>query len=161
MEKIAKRSKKLTIIKLGGSLLTDKKIPNTLRTKIVKQIAQEIKECIDLDYIEDLILIHGVGSFGHPPILKHKLQYGFTSKDQLIHLSKTQKLVNDYRNRIAGEFISIGLPINLMHPSSLAISNKMQIKSFFSEAIIGYFNLGMIPFMGGDMLFDQKMGFSV
>ena len=154
-------NKKLTILKLGGSLLTDKSQPSTICNKILKEIAQEIKKCIDLDLIEDLIIIHGVGSIGHPPVLEYKLHHGFKNPQQLIPLSKTQLTVNKFRNLIAEEFSNLGLPVNLLHCSSTCISEKMQIKEFLKEPIEGFLSLGMIPLLGGDMIFDRKMGFSV
>ncbi len=153
--------KKLTILKLGGGLLTDKSQPHTIRNETLKNVVKEIKTCMDLGLIEDLIIIHGVGSIGHPPVLKHKLHYGFQGTNQLIPLSQTQLAVNRFRNQIAEECANAGLPVNLLHSSSICIAEKMQIKVFFMEAIKGFMSVGMIPLLGGDMVSDRKMGFSV
>ena len=98
--------KKLTIIKLGGSLLTDKSVPYTSKDATIKEVAREIKECLDSGLIEDLIIVHGVGSFGHPPVLEHKLHLGFQGKEQLIPLSQTQQKVNKFRILLANELYS-------------------------------------------------------
>jgi len=70
--------KELTVIKLGGSLLTDKSKPYTARKSVIASAARELKECIEEGLIESLIIVHGVGSFGHPPVLEYKLYKGFT-----------------------------------------------------------------------------------
>jgi len=44
-------TRKLTIIKLGGSLLTDKSIPYTANDEVITSVAKELKECIDLGLI--------------------------------------------------------------------------------------------------------------
>lgn len=153
--------KKLTIIKLGGALLTDKNVPYTSNDAIIKEIAREIKECLDSGLIEDLILVHGVGSFGHPPVLEHKLHHGFKGPHQLIPLSQTQQIVNKFRIFLANELINAGIPVNLMHASSIFVSEKMQNSNLFLESIKGFLSLGMVPLIGGDILFDKLMGFCV
>jgi len=152
--------KKVTVIKLGGSLITDKSTPYTIRENL-DRVAKEIKECIDLGLIEGLVLIHGVGSFGHPPVLKHELHKGFRSPDQLMHLSNTQEIVNQLRYKITKSFQDVGIPINLMHASSMVIGNKMKITEYMFKALKGYLSLGMVPLIGGDMMFDLSIGFSV
>lgn len=154
-------AKKITVIKLGGALITDKSTPYTMREAIIENAAKEIKECIDSGLIEELVLIHGVGSFGHPPVLKYELYKGFTNPGQLMHLSNTQQIVNQLRNKIAEIFKNNGIPINLLHASSLVIGNKMKITDYMFEALKGYLSLGMVPLIGGDMMYDTGMGFSV
>ena len=144
--------KNLLVLKLGGSLLTDKTSPYTLKKEVLESIATEIQECLELGLIESLVIVHGVGSFGHPPVLKYNLHRGFKDKDQLISMSKTQQIVNELRKTIADMFIEKNVPINLMHASSIAIGNKMKISDFTSEALKGFLSLGMVPLIGDGML---------
>ena len=55
-------NKKITVLKLGGSLLTDKSTPCKVRNRILDSVASELKECFNSGLIESLVLIHGVGS---------------------------------------------------------------------------------------------------
>ncbi|KXH72300.1 MAG: hypothetical protein AM326_03685 [Candidatus Thorarchaeota archaeon SMTZ-45] len=153
--------KDLTVIKLGGSLLTDKSKPYEARSSVMKSTAREIKSCMDEGLIESLVIVHGVGSFGHPPVLEHKLHKGYTGPEQFIPLSKTQRVVNEFRHMITKEFQEAGLPVNLLHPSSMIVAEKMRIVKTFFEPLEGWINLGMIPLLGGDLLYDATMGFSV
>ncbi|MHB8562233.1 MAG: amino acid kinase family protein, partial [Thermoplasmataceae archaeon] len=50
----------MIIIKLGGSVITDKSRYRTFRREITKKIIDVISE-----FEEELILVHGGGSFGH------------------------------------------------------------------------------------------------
>jgi len=153
--------KKITVLKLGGSLLTDKSVKYKLRDDTLNKIAYEIKECIDLRLIEELVIIHGVGSYGHPPVLKYNLHKGFKNQDQLIYLSKTQYKVNSYRSMITKSFLDLEIPVNLIHASSMVIGKNMKITDYFFKSLIGYLSLGMVPLIGGDMMYDDNMGFSV
>ena len=55
------------LLKLGGSVITDKTQPFTARTDVIERLAREIKNALD-ERGDDLQLIigHGAGSFGHP-----------------------------------------------------------------------------------------------
>ncbi|TFG20161.1 MAG: amino acid kinase [Promethearchaeota archaeon] len=154
-------TRKLTVIKLGGSILTDKSIPYKSNDEIIASIAKELKDCIDSGLIEDLIIVHGVGSFGHVPVFKHNLHLGFQHPDQLFAMSKTQHEINEFRLKLTAKFIENHLPVNLLHASSFCVQEKMKITDFFLQAVKGYISIGMIPLVGGDMLYDSKMGFSV
>lgn len=151
----------ILVIKLGGSLLTDKSTPYKLKEGIIKAVASELKECLDLELIKKLVIVHGVGSFGHPPVLKYGLHKGFKNKDQLISMSKTQQIVNEFRTKIATTFLEAGIPINLMHASSMVVGNKMVMAENSFHSLIGFLSLGMVPLIGGDMMYDKIMGFSV
>ena len=131
--------RKLTVIKLGGSILTDKSTPYTANDQQISSIAKEIKECIDDGLIEDLIIVHGVGSFGHVPVFKHKLHLGFQSLDQLIAMSQTQKEINEFRLILCRKFIESGIPVNLLHASSFCINEKMKITESFLQAVKGIY----------------------
>ncbi len=151
----------LTIIKLGGSLLTDKTKPYTMNLSVVKNIAAEIRTCLDNGLINNLALVHGVGSFGHPPVIKHKLYKGLINEKQLLELSITQSKVNEFRLKTVGLFQKQGIALNLLHASSVFTGEGMDIRDYYFNAIKGFLKIGMIPFIGGDMMYDDKKGFSV
>jgi isopentenyl phosphate kinase len=153
--------KNLTVLKLGGSLLTDKSQPYTLREDVLQSVVQEIRHCLDEGLIESLIVVHGVGSFGHPPVIEHRLHRGFESPDQLLPISKTQTTVNEFRMKIVKAFQAAEIPVNLFHPSSMVVSKKMRMEEYFLESLRGYLEIGMTILLGGDMVFDKAMGFSV
>ncbi|HUW91140.1 MAG TPA: isopentenyl phosphate kinase [Candidatus Nanopelagicaceae bacterium] len=154
-------AEEVLVIKLGGSLLTDKSTEYKLKEDVIKAVAAEIKDCIDLGLIKSLVIIHGVGSFGHPPVLKYNLHRGFRNKDQLISMSKTQQIVNEFRKTIATTFLEEGVPINLMHASSMVVGSKMVITDYTFNSLKGFLSLGMVPLIGGDMMYDTSLGFSV
>jgi isopentenyl phosphate kinase len=153
--------KELTVIKLGGSLLTDKTKPYTYRANVLQSVAREIRECLDEGLIQSLVLLHGVGSYGHPPVLEHNLHKGFLGPDQLLPLSKTQESVATLRHIIVKELQNAGIPVCLMYPSSMIIAEKMLMTDYFLEPLKGFASVGMVPLLGGDILVDSVMGWSV
>ncbi|MFX0107139.1 MAG: isopentenyl phosphate kinase [Candidatus Hodarchaeota archaeon] len=153
--------KELTVLKLGGSLLTDKTIPYKVRKDVLASVAKEIKECFDEGLLQSMILLHGVGSFGHPPVLEHKLHKGFQGPEQLMPLSKTQEIVGEFRHMIIKQLQEAGVPVCLMYPSSMILAEKMRMTDYFLGPLKGFMNFGMVPVLGGDILIDSVMGWSV
>ena len=154
-------TKELTVLKLGGSLITDKTKPYVVRKDVLESATREIKECISEGLIQSLILIHGVGSYGHPLVLKHQLHKGFQSTDQILPIAKTQAKVNELRHMIVNQFHDIDIPMVLLHPSSMVVSEKMRMNNYFLDALRSFVDLETVPLLGGDMLIDSVMGWSV
>ncbi len=153
--------REVTVIKLGGSLLTDKTTPYTYRKEVLENTAQEIRECMNEGLIDQLVLFHGVGSYGHPPVLEHKLHKGFLGEEQLLPLSETQEVVGEFRHIIVKQFQQAGIPVCLMYPSSMMKSDRMQITGMYLDSLKGFMSVGMVPLLGGDILIDSAMGWSI
>jgi isopentenyl phosphate kinase len=151
----------LTVIKLGGALLTEKRQPFTLRPSVLAQVAGEVRACQEAGLIQRLVLVHGVGSFGHPPVLAHQLHKGFQSPAQLIHLSDTQNRVMHLRMAVAEAFHAAGVAVSTLLPSSCMGASGANLHSSYLEGVRGFLGLGMVPLLGGDMLVDDQMGFCV
>ena len=66
------------IIKIGGSVITDKKKESFFKQEISDNIAKEIKKT-DKKYI----IIHGAGSFGHILAKKYHLHTGRVNDVQI------------------------------------------------------------------------------
>jgi len=75
----------MIILKLGGSLLTDKRRKFSFRFEVMKRVAQEIKESG-----ARLVVVHGGGSFGHPLAVEYKLAEGIVSEEQLRGVALTR-----------------------------------------------------------------------
>ncbi len=146
----------LTVIKLGGSVLTDKSRPYSLMEERIREIGKELGEVF-----ERMIIVHGVGSFGHPPVKEYHLYRGYESGEDLVNLAHTQSLVFILRTRLADALRSQGIPAMIFLPSSVIVAENEKIKEFYSEPIEKFLDLGMVPLIGGDMVYDEVRGFSV
>eukprot|EP01028_Stygiella_incarcerata_P012774 TRINITY_DN80441_c0_g1_i1.p1 TRINITY_DN80441_c0_g1~~TRINITY_DN80441_c0_g1_i1.p1 ORF type:complete len:285 (+),score=91.53 TRINITY_DN80441_c0_g1_i1:52-906(+) len=151
----------IVVIKLGGSLLTNKAIPKEIREDVLHSCVEEIRTLRDQNTLQNICIIHGVGSYGHPPVVRHKLHHGLIHEDQLLALSKTQSEVQEFRSRLVHEFQMAGLPVILLQASSSMVCDGMKEKTYFCDPLKRFMKVGMIPVMGGDMVVDEKMGFCV
>ncbi len=151
----------LTVLKLGGALLTDKSRPDSLRTRLLARIASEIRAGLDAGWLDALLLVHGVGSYGHLPVLQHKLHRGLQSPEQLMALARTQSQVMRLRRAVVEALQEAGIPAVLMLPSSCMVADAFHLRAQFLEAAAGFLRIGMVPVLGGDVLADASVGFSV
>ncbi len=146
----------LTIIKLGGALITDKSKPYTLRKRILKRVTKEIA-----DVLGPCVIVHGAGSFGHVPVIKRTLYDGFTGVSQLPDLSQTMLEVFDLRMAVTKALQEAGLAPVVFLPSNIFFMTSGEISGHFSGGYRQYLSLGMTLVFSGDMCADTQRGFSV
>ena len=72
------------IIKLGGSVITDKSKESFFKREVMNNLSKEIKKAN-----KKCIIIHGAGSFGHILAKKYKLNKGLIENNQLKGFSNT------------------------------------------------------------------------
>ncbi len=109
---------------MGGSLLTDKNIPFSIRTEVVNSAIQQI-----IDANKKLILIHGGGSFGHPIAKKYGISQGIdiSIKNQIFGLTKTHEAMIKFNSQIIEEFLEKKYPALSIQPSSIFIKRLNEI----------------------------------
>ncbi len=153
-----KNNNEIILLKLGGSLLTDKNRPFSLREEILEKCVNQI-----IDSKKSIILIHGGGSFGHPLAKKYKISQGLNNsiEDQIIGLSKTHDAMNQLNSIIIKKFLEKECPAISIQPSSIFIQdfNEISIKSI--EPIEKLLDLGVIPVLYGDILLSKDYSFSI
>ena len=72
------------ILKLGGSVITDKNKECSFKKQVMNNLAKNIKNAN-----KQIILIHGAGSFGHIQAKKFRLNEGYKKHEQLHGFSVT------------------------------------------------------------------------
>ena len=80
-------TKGLTLVKLGGSVITVKEKLLTPNIVAIQRLAKEIAE----SRVEELMIIHGGGSFGHPLAKQYAIQEGYKDPSQLKGIHKTHQ----------------------------------------------------------------------
>ncbi len=140
----------MILIKLGGSVLTNKDRPYSFKRKTLERLTDEIVRS-DLD---DLILVHGGGSFGHPGAEKYKLN----SKNPIDIEEGTAKVQKDMRimnNHVLEIMHEKGLwTVSL--PGGLVTKYKDgKLVDFNEEIFERYLSIGTVPISFGDVAFDE------
>src|SRR5258707_7462267 len=72
----------LTFVKLGGSLITDKRDSEHFQADVMRRSAQEIARAVAAKPELKLLVGHGSGSFGHIVAQRHGTIHGVRTPDE-------------------------------------------------------------------------------
>lgn len=148
--------RKLVLIKLGGSVITDKSRPFTAKKSVIKRLALEIKRAKNSLGNTDLIIGHGSGSFGHTIAAKYQTQKGIINCNSIKGFCLTSETAVDINRIVLKEFLQTGLNVVSFSPMSFVYS-----KNIFLNPIKQSINLEFIPLIYGDVVFDIDRGFTI
>ncbi len=144
------------LIKLGGSVITDKSSEKTLRKGALYRLTKEIAASG-----EKVILIHGAGSFGHILAKEGKLNGGFQGEWQFEYFSKVQKDVRELNLYVLSALLDAGLRPVSLPPSMITIYKNGVMEHFVPDIFELYLELGMTPVSFGDVVLDKEKGFAI
>lgn len=150
--------KKLILIKLGGSLITNKSKPYSARYLVIKNLAYQIKKVLEEKPSFNLIIGNGGGSFPHYPAVKFKMKEGIKNEYQKLGFCEVQDRAAQLNRIIVREFLNAGIKAVSVNPSSMIIAKNGKIKKFFIEPIVNFLKLGLLPVIYGDIVFDEVLG---
>ncbi len=153
-----KSSNEIILLKLGGSLLTDKNKPFSIREDVVRSVIQQI-----IDANKKIILIHGGGSFGHPLAKKYNISTGIDSSisNQILGLTETHQSMNKFNSRIINLFLEQKYPALSIQASSIFIKDSQIISTYSIDIIETALDLNILPILYGDIILDKKGSFSI
>ncbi|MFX1572384.1 MAG: type 2 isopentenyl-diphosphate Delta-isomerase [Promethearchaeota archaeon] len=148
----------ILILKLGGSLLTDKSEPFSIREQILNDSIQQIVDCR-----KKLVLIHGGGSFGHPVAREYNISNGINPaiQNQLFGLTKTHDVMNQLNSKIIETFLKKDFPAISIQPSSIFMIRSKKITIQAIEVIEAALELEILPVLYGDIILDSDGSFSI
>ncbi|MDO5831468.1 isopentenyl phosphate kinase [Methanobrevibacter sp.] len=150
----------MIILKIGGSILTNKdSVESEVDSSSLKRIALEIKSSLDKSD-KELIIVHGAGSFGHPPAKKYRIGEAFDESEypqKRIGFCETQNAVKKLNMLICEEFIREGLPVVAIPASSFMTAANKRITHGNLDSFKRYLEKGFIPVIYGDVVLDDEL----
>ncbi len=149
-----RRAEEVYVLKIGGSVLTEKGTVRRVRKEAIKRISEEIALALSTAP-KKLILVHGAGSYGHPQA-KVYLE-SREVKDALI----THEAVKELNGMVVSSLMEFGLNAMPIHPLSGVESKGGEIKYKIKEQIEMALKMGIVPVLHGDVILDEKEGFRI
>ncbi len=153
-------SQEIVLIKLGGSIITNKEVPMMVRERslriLIGEIARARKETKSL-----FILGHGQGSFAHVPALRYKTIDGFVNGDSLIGMAITQDSAAQINRIVVEECLAQELPAASFSFSSTLVTKNRQKKSWGGQVLEQYLVKGLLPVTYGDVIVDSEQGCTI
>jgi len=148
----------ITIIKLGGSLLTYKDQAYKLRVGIMPLLADEIAKCVKLFPDTKFIILNGAGSFGHQTVAKYSLQKGFSDVDSRFGFAKVLQDTAKLNRILVDSLILNHLPALSFQPSTVFYSDQNGYNFSSLEVLGKYIEVGFLPCLYGELILDTSQG---
>lgn len=147
----------MILVKLGGSLLTNKAKRYSFRKARMERLAKELKLAA-----KELVLVHGAGSFGHILAKKYKLNDpSIDISKKKFGIAKVQRDVRLLNLKVIDCMLKHGLlPISIP-PSVIVGSENNKIKYFRAQPFRTCLEHNLLPLTFGDVIPDEKLGFTI
>jgi len=146
----------MILIKLGGSVITDKTQYRIFNRERVRRLCAEIR-----DSGADSVIVHGAGSFGHVIAKEYSLQKGFIDPAQVPAVARVQYDVRELNLMVIDELLNAGIPAVSVPPGSCFMMDNGNLLLDDPEVLISASRLGIMPVMFGDVVFDRSKGFGI
>lgn len=145
----------MIVVKLGGSVITEKESVETLDEAALDR-AIGILAGVD----EQLVVVHGAGSFGHYYADRHGVTRTTGSRDAVAayEIHTAMRRLNDaVVSRLHREGVS-ALPV---HPLSVGSRDEESALSFPVNAVKTMLGEGFVPVLHGDVISQEGAGVTI
>jgi len=147
------------LIKLGGSIITNKDKECTFLYKPTRRLIEEIR-----DLTEPLIVTHGGGSFGHKKAYRYRLKEGLIKNagvDQIAGFCEVQQDMRTLNQYVLDIMNKTGMKAAPVPTCSSVIYNDGQLATLDLRLYDKIMALGAVPVGFGDVVFDTKRVFTI
>jgi len=143
----------MILIKLGGSIITNKQKPLTPNLPAINKIASQLKKIE-----EPIIVVHGGGSFGHYWSVKYDM-HTKPAKYNKKGVSLVKNSMVELDKIILDSFLKNGLNPYCLPPTDFIYGNKADQKKVREIANIA--KAGLVPISYGDVMWHGKNKFYI
>ncbi|HEX4966016.1 MAG TPA: isopentenyl phosphate kinase [Thermoanaerobaculia bacterium] len=150
----------LVLLKLGGSLITEKAREETPRREVIDRLASEIARATAGASCR-LVVAHGSGSFGHVAARRHGIGKGPLDPDQLAGACRTQERAAALHQIVIAALLEAGARPFSLAPSSCVVAAAGQPVEIASAPLLLALERGLLPVLYGDVVLDRDWGASI
>jgi len=152
--------KPLIILKLGGSVITDKSRPFTARHDTIKRLAAEIHAARQ-ERDMDIIIGHGGGSFPHTAATEYQTHKGMINERSGRGITAVHDAAARLNRMMISALIEAGENAISIPPSGSCVTNDDVIEDWPLETMKRALEAGLVPVTYGDVVFDKKKGCTI
>lgn len=150
----------VVLLKLGGSLITEKSRRETARPDVIARLAGEVARVAGR-IPERIVLGHGSGSFGHVAAKEHGIAQGLRSPGQLPGISLTQERAAALHREVMSALAAAGLSPFSIAPSSCFVFAAGRPAELADEPLRLALDNGLLPVVYGDVVMDREQGVAI
>ncbi len=153
--------KNLVIIKLGGSLLTDKTRETIVQKQRIELLTSELQTLHAKMPDTSFLLGTGAGGYVHFTAHKYGLRDGAQTPDQLLGMSLAHNAALRLSIMVADELTSKDVPAFSISSSSMLACTNREPTGVFLEPIRNLLEAGVMPIVHGDTISDPARGTTI
>jgi isopentenyl phosphate kinase len=149
-----------TVLKLGGSVVTEKDRGETVDGPALDRAAAAIADARDGGDVDDLVVVHGGGSFGHPAAAAFGVttEDGTRDPDGVLSIHGAMTTLNKF---VLRSLRDEGVPAVPVHPLSAAhrdADGSLSVPAGQVETLLAE---GFVPVLHGDVIAHAGEGVTV
>ena len=146
----------MILIKLGGSVITDKSEYKTFDREQTSRLCREIAEsgC-------ETLIVHGAGSFGHVLAKKYSIQKGLSDPEQVPAAAQVHHDAMELGLLVTQTLIDSGIPASSVAPGNCFVMDGGRLVVTDEEPIRSMMSVGIMPVTFGDVVMDRATGFGI
>jgi isopentenyl phosphate kinase len=146
------------LLKLGGSLLTDKRAPEATRPEVLARLAQEIARARQAMPGLRLVLGHGSGSFGHRYAKQHGTRDGVQTPAQWLGFAQTADAAARLNRIVVAALLQAEIPAWSIQPGVALRCADGVVASGPDRSVVAALARGLLPVVYGDVALDVVRG---
>lgn len=150
----------ITLIKLGGSIITHKEVPMMVREEVLRRLLKEIARA---QKVTNAIYIigHGQGSFAHAPALRYQTMNGFINGESRMGMAITQDSAAKLNRIVVETALAEELPAVSFALSNSMVTENKKPAHWCGNILTAYLDKQMVPITFGDVLVDEAQGCTI
>ncbi|EMA41748.1 isopentenyl phosphate kinase [Halobiforma nitratireducens] len=156
----------MIVLKLGGSVVTEKDRPETLDGDALERAADAIAAALETgegsggDTASDLVIVHGGGSFGHHNASEHGVSTtdGTHDASAVADIHGAMKTLNQF---VLGRLHARDVNAVPVHPFSTASRDEAGQLEFPTTQLEAMLEEGFVPVLHGDLIAHTGTGATV
>ena len=146
----------MLLVKLGGSVLTEKARLRTPRRAAIRRLAAELASVR-----QPLVIVHGAGSYGHILASRHRLKDGGSTSARRAAAARVQADVRELDRLVVDALNRAGFAAVPIAPSVVLTLDDGGVSTMDLTPFLEFSSLGFTPVTFGDVVRDLRRGFSV
>jgi len=151
----------MIFLKLGGSLLGDKRKRRSFRAAAVERVGREIAGVVKRRKNLRLLLAHGGGGAAHHPAAEFHVREGARGGGGWRGFAETRRGVLTTNRRVLDALGKAGVYPALIPPGAGVVARDGRIAQWDTRTIEAVLRAGGIPLIHGDVVIDERRGFGI
>jgi len=153
-------SRPIVFVKLGGSLVTDKRRDGVPRLAVIRRLAREIASAARSQGPR-IVLGHGSGSFGHVAAARAGLTRGADARRRQDGIVGTHRRAAELHRIVVDALHDAGARPFSLAPSSFLLARAGRVRKTFADPVFEAVDRGLVPVVYGDVVLDRTLGATI